>query len=247
MVDGFVVGEVLGSSGFTRTVPRRWTVSEVEWCLARRAEGWSVERIAGEVGRSVVSVQVKLKRVSKVDGSYNARFRGLKYAANERFLGAVEPGSVLDVFAGVSWWRNAGVECVTNDVDESFGADFCLDAFDFLCDVWRGGERFDVVDLDPFGSAYECFDFAVRVARKGVVVSFGEWGHRRWKRFDFVGPRYGVECVEDFVVERFVGEFQRVARLHKKRAEVFEVLQYGHFLRVYFVLEGFKELSQWGV
>jgi hypothetical protein len=240
-----ILGRELSSNGFTKTVPKSWSDAEVAWAAERRGEGFSVAEVAEALGRSEVSVSIKLKRASKATGEYNVRFRDVKYEANERFLSFVKPVSVLDAFAGDSWWRGRADVVVTNDVDERFDVDYHLPAFDLLCDVYRGGDRFDVVDLDPFGSAYECFDFAVRVARRGVVVSFGEWGHKRWKRTDFVGPRYGVDNVDDFVPERFVAEFQRVARLHKKSAVVFDSLQYAHFFRVYFLLEERKEFSQW--
>jgi hypothetical protein len=240
-----LIGEERKSGGYTKTNPRSWSDQEIKWCIEKKAEGFSNADIASALCRSEVSVQIKLKRQTKSNDSYNAKFRELKYLANESFLQAAEPKKVLDVYAGNSWWKNKVDVCWTNDKDESFETTYHLDAFDLLCGLYVKSETFDVIDLDPFGSAYECFDFAFRMAKKGVVISFGEWGHKRWKRTDFVGPRYGIQSLEDFSHELFIIEAQRIARLHKKTANVFDVLQYSNFLRVYFTLTDYKEVSQW--
>jgi len=232
--------------GGNKTNARPWTEDEIKWSLEKKAEGFSNLEIASALGRSEISLQIKLKRQTKSNDSYNAKYRELKYLANESFLHIVSPEKVLDVYAGNSWWDTKVDTCWSNDKDKSFVTDYNMDAFDLLCAMYREGESFDVIDLDPFGSAYECFDFSFRMATKGIVISFGEWGHKRWKRLDFVKPRYGIESLEDFTHEPFIREAQRIARLHKKMATVVDVLQYSNFLRVYFTLTPFKETSQWG-
>lgn len=240
-----LIGQEKKNGGFTRTNPRAWSDDQVQWCLDRKAEGFSNAQIANALCRSEVSVQIKLKRHTKSNDSYNVKFRELKYLANESFLQATEPSKVLDVFAGNSWWDSKVDTCWSNDKDESFPTTYHMDAFDLLCGLYVKGETFDVIDLDPFGSAYECFDFAFRMAKKGVVISFGEWGHKRWKRTDFVANRYGITNLEDWHDSAFIDEAQRIARLHKKKAVVYDTLQYGNFLRVYFLLDKFRETSQW--
>ena len=238
-------GAHTAGSGYVKSTPRRWTEQELAWCVNAAEAGYSHAEIAEATGRTEVSVFVKLKRLTKKNDTYNVKQRELKYRANELFLSSVQPKSVLDVYAGNSWWAQHCGNTVTNDLDTEFDTDFHLSALDLMCQMQVDRKRFDVIDLDPFGSAYECFDLAFRMARKGVVISFGEWGHKRWKRTDFVGPRYGIHSLEDFSHEPFIIEAQRIARLHKKTADVFDVLQYSNFLRIYFTLTPFKETSQW--
>jgi hypothetical protein len=238
-------GEYLAKSPYVASVPRRWTDDEVQWIVDGAANGLTIAEMAEKLQRTEVSVFVKLKRLSKKADSYNTKFRDLKYETNLRFGMQLQPSSVLDLFAGNSWWKRNGFNTVSNDVSREFETDHNEKAFDLLCRLQLSRTSFDVVDLDPFGSAYECFDLAFRMAKKGVVISFGEWGHKRWRRTDFVSSRYGIDRHDDFVAERFIAEGQRFARMHKKHAEVFEVLQYSNFLRVYFVLDKFKETSQW--
>lgn len=241
-------GELKTSTEFVKSVPRVWTDNELQWCIDALEAGHTVKEIAAAIERTEISVQVKLKRKTKAGDSYNDKNRGLKYAANQFFIDTVQPKTVLDVYAGNSFYKSVdGLSVVTNDKDDKFDTDYKLDALKLLCTLYAAGKKFDVVDIDPYGSAYECFDLALKMSRKGVVVSFGEWGHKRWKRYDFVRPRYGITNAEGFVPDAFIGEFQRIARVNHKEAVVADVLQYGNFLRVYFTLEKFKTVEQWDI
>jgi hypothetical protein len=240
------LGEYKKSGGYTSTEPRTWTEQELSWCLEQKAKGYNNKQIAQAVGRSEVSVQIKFKRVSKTSDSYNDKNRDLKYEANAKFFDLVKPDSVLDVFAGNSHWQTLCANTVTNDKDTRFWTDYNMDSLDLLCQLKLAKTKFDLIDLDPYGSAYDCFDLAIKLSKKAVVVSFGEWGHKRWKRFDFVQPRYGIGNLEDFGEgEKFVTEFQRIAAVNKKLAEPVQSIQYSNFLRVYFRLTELKITSQW--
>lgn len=239
-------GDLKTSTNYVKSVPRSWTDNELKWCLNSLEDGFSISEIAEAIGRTEISVQIKLKRVTKTRDSYNDKNRSLKYAANQFFIDTVQPKTVLDLFAGNSFYKSVeGLSVVTNDKDEKFNTDYKLDALKLLCTLYADGKKFDVIDIDPYGSAYDCFDLALKMSRKGIVVSFGEWGHKRWKRYDFVRPRYGINDAEGFVPDAFINEFQRIARVNHKDAVVADVLQYGNFLRVYFTLEKFKTVEQW--
>jgi hypothetical protein len=241
-----IIGALKTAGGYTKTVPREWTKAEVEWVLEHKRIGYSVEALSQALGRSAVSVQVKLKRLTKIADDYNKENRDEKYQANQRFMQLLSPSSVLDVYSGNSWWKAAGNQTVSNDKDEKFDTDYSLDALDLLCKMKLEGKRFDLIDLDPYGSAYDQIDLALKLAKRGLVISFGEWGHKRWKRFDFVKPRYGIETETDYQGgQRFIDEVQRIAACNKKLAEPVISLQYSNFFRVYFVLSEKKITEQW--
>jgi hypothetical protein len=240
------IGKTNNSGGYTLSKPRVWTENEIDWVLARKNEGFSLSEIAKACGRTEVSVSIKYKRLTKKNDTYNEKNRFLKYATNQEFLNLIQPNSVLDVYAGDSWYRSADVEkLITNDVDALFDNCFSMDAFKLLCSLYVENSTFDLVDLDPYGSAYECFDLSIKLARKAVVVSFGEWGHKRWKRLDYVRTRYDISSLEDFVEDAFIDEFKRVALRNKKLATPVFVIKYGNFLRVYFELSQYKTTEQW--
>lgn len=238
-------GETIKGSEYVKSAPRRWTFEELEWALRQRQAGHTIVEIADELQRTEVSVFVKLKRQSKSADTYNTKFRDMKYQANNTFATLIKPETVLDVYAGNSWWNEAGYKTLTNDIDPRYQTDHSLPALDLMCNLQVERQKFDVVDLDPFGSAYECLTLAFGMAKKGIVVSFGEWGHKRWKRTDFVSPRYGIHDLKDFGHGPFIAESKRIARVHKKTADVVDMLQYSNFLRVYFILTDHKETSQW--
>lgn len=241
----FEKGASKANGGFVKTQPREWTKSEIELAQKLKAEGKSTKQIAEILDRSEVSVSIKMKRLSKLADRYNSKHREMKYQANKAFFDSIQPQSVLDVFAGNSYWLNLQSKTLTNDKSDEFQTDFHMDALKLLAKLYAENAKFDLVDLDPFGSAYECFDLAVKMARKGVVVSFGEIGHKRWKRFDYVAPRYGINDLQNDWVAAFISEFQRIASLNKKIAHPVIVLEYDNFCRVYFELELNKITSQW--
>jgi hypothetical protein len=240
------LGEMKTQSIYTKSVPREWTVAEVEWMTSCLDAGYSVEDVATASGRTKISVSTKVKRMSKVADSYNKKHRELKYLANGMFVSTIEPASVLDVFAANSYYLDTDIKkVVTNDKDTRFATDYHLDAFTLMCQMVVENKKFDVVDLDPYGSAYDCLPMALRIARKGLVISFGEWGHKRWKRFDYVRPRYGIDSIEAFTSEAFFAELNRLASIEKKKITVLDAIQYGNFLRVYCSLERLIITEQW--
>jgi len=241
-----VIGQIKKAGGYTKTNPREWTDSEIQWIKERKKDGYSNSDIALALGRSQISLQLKLKRLAKSSDNYNLENRPEKYAANFEFLNLIQPSTVLDVYAGNSWWKSQGVTTTTNDKDTKFDADYHLDALDLLCHLKLEGKKYDIVDLDPYGSAYDQFDLALMLAKKGLIVSFGEWGHKRWKRVDFVKPRYGIENLEGYGQgEAFVLEVQRIAACNKKEAEPVVQIHYANFVRVYFKLTEIKITEQW--
>ena len=239
-------GKLKPQTKYVKSVPREWTEAELVWVSERVSDGFTCAEIAAAIDRTEVSVSTKMKRLSKSLDTYNEKHRDLKYAANSRFLDLINPSSVLDVFAGNSFYLNRGISSVvTNDVDERFDTDFHDDALVLLCKLFADGKKFDVIDLDPYGSAYDSLHLSLKMARKGLVVSFGEWGQKRWRRFDFVRPRYGIDVLESFVAESFIDELKRLARLEKKQVTVVESIQYGNFLRVYCKLDKLLITEQW--
>ena len=83
----------------------------------------------------------------------------------------INPQSCLDVFSGEqSFWMYKAGYVITDD--RNFGValkdnHFKMDAFDFLCYMWINRKEYykeyDIIDLDPFGSAYDCFDLGIKI------------------------------------------------------------------------------------
>ena len=134
----------------------------------------------------------------------------------------------------------------TNDLDKNIPADYHEDALKCICQLYHDGNKYDLVDLDPFGSAYDCFDLAIKMAKKGLVITLGELGHKRWKRLDYVGTHYGIERLDDFTIENLISHIQIIAARNKKKLTVWQYREWQNIGRVWFKIENIKVTSQWG-
>lgn len=242
------IGDNKTPGGYTKTQPREWTKEEIDWLLERKKEGYSIKELATAMDRSDVSVSIKLKRLGKSNDTYNQSNRSLKYETNEKFINFIKPKSVLDLFAGNSFYNKySDLVLEDNDIDKKFKTKYHENSLRLLCKFFQQNKKFDVIDLDPYGSAYECFDLAIKMAKNGIVISFGEWGHKRWRRYDYVRPRYGIKNDEEFTEDAFLAEVKRIATLNHKELEVVYEIKYSNFYRVYFKINKLKITEQWNV
>lgn len=134
---------------------------------------------------------------------------------------------------------------VTNDAEPMYEADYHEKAEMLIHKLYYMGCKYDVIDLDPYGSAYECFDIAVKMSNKGLIVTFGEMGHKRWKRLDFVKRYYGIETMEDFTLANLVKHLEMIANRNKKHLESVFSRSWDRISRVWFKVEPIKITEQW--
>jgi hypothetical protein len=238
-------GATTTNGGYTKTSPRKWTDKEIEWVKRLMSEGYSNKEIAVSIGRSEVSTQIKIKRLGKKAASYNTEHIADKYQTNIDFISYLQPKSVLDVYSGEKSFYSDYCSVVSNDKNESFNTDYHLDSLDFCCLMYHKGTKVDLVDLDPFGSAYDCFDLAVKMAQKGLVITLGELGHKRWKRLDFVSRYYGIHRLEDFTLDNLIEHIQMIGLRNKKLLKVYAKREWRNIGRVWFEIEPYKITSQW--
>lgn len=242
-------GEYTKNGGLTKFQPRKWTEKEIEWVNMLKAKGFNTKQIAECIDRDVTQVSIKIKRLGKMNKTYNDPHRAEKYATNARFIIDANIDSVLDVFSGSkSAYETYGLKkLITNDVENSFSTDYNYDALTFCCMQYAGGNKYDLVDLDPFGSAYDCFDLAIKMAKKGLVITLGELGHKRFKRLDFVRRYYGIETLEDFTTDNLVKHIIKIGERNKKTLIPIYVKDWRNIARVYFKIEQLKITEQWDV
>lgn len=242
------IGETKSGSIYTKTTPREWTDGEIEWILNLRKDGYNMDEIALSIGRTKVSVSLKLKRLGKKSNTYNLSHVDEKYEINRMYAKRLKPNTMLDLYCGeTSFWHNSGLckRVFTNDYNNTFDADYHEKAEMLIHRLYYEGHKYDVIDLDPFGSAYECFDLALKMAKKGLIVTFGEFGHKRFKRLDYVRSRYGIETLQDFTLEHLIDGIQKIARQNKKYLEVVYAKSWLNIARVWFVIKPIKVTEQW--
>ena len=240
-------GEYTKNGGLTKFQPRKWTEKEIEWVTMLKGKGFNTKQIAECIDRDVTQVSIKIKRLGKMNKTYNDPHRAEKYYTNSKFIVDVNINTVLDVFSGnKSAYSTYGLrKIVTNDSNASFKTDYNFDALTFCCMQYAGGNKYDLVDLDPFGSAYDCFDLAIKMAKKGLVITLGELGHKRFKRLDFVRRYYGIETLEDFTTDNLVKHIVYIGERNKKTLTPIYVKEWRNIARVYFKIEQLKITEQW--
>lgn len=237
-------GEHGTNCGYTITTPRKWTEKEIEWTKKLLKEGYTTKEIAISLDRSETSVSIKVKRLSKKQNTYNQNHLAEKNQLNKTFFEIIKPKNVLDLYCGApSFYK--GDNITTNDINPAIPANYHEDAFKLICKLYYEGKKYDLIDLDPFGSAYDCFDLAVKMANKGLAITLGELGHKRWKRLDYVKRYYGIDNLEDFTIENLIEHIKSIGLRNKKQLIVWSYKEWKNIGRVYFKIEKVKITEQW--
>jgi len=240
------MGEELKNGGYTKNTPRKWTKEEIDWLQMLIKEKFSNKQIADFLYRKQVSVQIKRKRLKKSDGeTYNEAHREDKYLHNEMFLNVIKPKLVLDLFSGESFYEGKVSELYTNDIDSKYVTYFTERAEKLVHKLYYENWKFDLIDIDPFGSAYDCFDCCIKMAKKGIIITIGEMGHKRFKRLDFVERHYGIKKMEEYTSQKIVDKIIEIGKRNKKMLKVVFLRNYKNISRVYFEVENLKITEQW--
>lgn len=238
------LGTYTKTCGYTTTTPRKWTTKEIEWLKKLVDENYTRKQIAESLNRSETSVAIKIKRLSKKNNTYNEKHVKEKYELNKMFLDEIKPKTILDLYCGEkSFYKTLGA--ITNDINKNIEANYHEDSFKLICKLYYENKKFDLIDLDPFGSAYDCFDLAIKMAKKGLVITIGELGHKRWKRLDYVKTHYNIDTYEDFTINKIIDEIKKIGLRNKKELVVYKYKEWQNIGRVYFIVKEIKVIEQW--
>lgn len=186
---------------------RMWTKEEEDWVWQLHKKGYNNKQIAKSVDRNKVSVDIKIKRLEKKYNEYNERNLDDKYKSNLEFLKLFNKDvTILDVFCGInSFYKNKGYKAITNDKNNNIQADFHMDADAFLDFIIEKEYKFDIVDLDPFGASIPYLEKSLKIAKRGLIMTMGELGHRRFKRVDFISKYYkNINKAEDISLNNMI-------------------------------------------
>ena len=233
-------GKINTKTEYTATVPREWTKQEIEWMFHCLEQGHTAQEIAISMDRSLISVKTKIQKLSKKSNTYNEKYVDEKYEANAAFLEEIKPNSVLDLYTGEkNYYKEYNAE--TNDINERIQANHHMDALKCICMLYSQDKKYDLIDLDPYGSAYDCLDLAIKMAQKGLIVTLGELGGHRWRRLDYVNRCYDIGTFEEFTIDNLIKHIQKIGRRNKKNLQIYAVKQWRNIGRVYFLIEPEKK------
>ena len=231
--------------GIIKTIPKKWTEDEIKKLLDLKKKNKNFKYIANVLGRSEVSVSIKYKRLQKNNNKYNLKHVNKKNSLTEKFIKIINPKNVLDVYAGEkSFYQDKIKDLTCNDLYVG-KHNYKLDSLKLLCNLYYNNKKYDLIDLDPFGSAYDCFDLSIKMAKKGLIITFGEIGHKRFKRLDYVRTHYGIKNIEEFKLKNIIKEVQNIGLKNKKILEPVLIGEFNNISRVYFIIKIHKVTEQW--
>lgn len=249
------IGETFKQNPYAYTKSRRWTEEEKKYCLAMSEAGYSHKDIAYATGRSEVSVSLKMKRMKKTPEirTYNKEHITDKYTINIFMAEYLQPNTILDIACGTeNFWKNnirkiGATEVYTNDLNSKIQADAHMPADKEIARLYSLNKTFDIIDIDLFGSPYDCIDLAIRMSNKGLFLTLGEMGHKRFKRLDFVRDHYNITTMEQFTSDNIIKEIIRMGACHKKKLTPVYVMDCKNISRVWFSVSKLKKTEQWHI
>ena len=216
-----------------QTYFRRWSKKEEEWFKYLLSKGYTRKEIAESMGRTVQSIIDKKKKLSKNERTYNKKHSEEKKEINKLFLNQIKPVTILDVYCGENTLYDE-YDTLKNDIDININADFHMDSLKLLCKLYSENKKFDLIDLDPYGSAYDCFDLAIKMAKKGLCVTLGEINLRRFGEIDYISYRYGINELSQVNSGNLIKHIQQIGLRNHKILEVYSKKDWGHISRVWF-------------
>ena len=221
---------------------RRWTKEELNTLNKYLDQNKTVKDIAKELKRTETSVHLKIKRLALDNATYNEKHQLQKYLANRKYLDDLKPNSVLDLYAGSkSYYINKVLNVTSNDKNKSFNTTYNLNAFDLLCKLYLDKKKYDLIDLDPYGSAIENIYLATKLATKGLIVTYGELGHIKFKRLDFVSRFYNIHTLNDFTFDNLIKHTKLIAIQNSKELTIHSAYRFNKNLgRVYYLVNDIK-------
>jgi len=221
---------------------RRWTKEELNTLNKYLDQNKTVKDIAKELKRTETSVHLKIKRLALDNATYNEKHQLQKYLANRKYLDDLKPISVLDLYAGSkSYYINKVLNVTSNDKNKSFNTTYNLNAFDLLCKLYLDKKKYDLIDLDPYGSAIENIYLATKLATKGLIVTYGELGHIKFKRLDFVSRFYNIHTLNDFTFDNLIKHTKLIANQNSKELTIHSAYRFNKNLgRVYYLVNDIK-------
>lgn len=212
-----------------------WTQENIAELLELKSRGIPRDKIATIIGRTESAVAIKLKRLKKKNNTYNASHAEEKKKINIEFEEFIKPETILNLYAGNENYYKA--QTIRNDKNPAFNTEYHMDALKLICRLYSENKKFDFIDLDPYGSAYDLIDLAIKMAQKGIAITLGELGHKRFKRLDFVKPRYNITTLEEFTIDNIIKKIQQIGDQNKKHLIIYTQKEWKNIGRVWFEIK----------
>ena len=143
---------------------------------------------------SIVNAYRK-KGYTYLTGTFSKKEGQKKFKLDKDFFQYLKAKSVIDAFAGTCKTYPKEVT-LSNDINKAVKATYHMDANKFLNSLTQTA---DLVDLDPFGCCNNCWEQGIRLANRGIIITYGEVKVWRYhcKDYEYWGKILG-ENLKDY-------------------------------------------------
>ena len=209
-----------------------------------KEEGFSYRHLSKKYGYSEELIKSWVSKYKKQNNTYNSDHIEEKYEINKDFFEAIKPDTILDLFCGRNrfWANNYGSKCkvISNDNLKDRKADpdykMTMNADQLLQAYLVVDKHFDLIDIDPYGSPRECIEAGVKLADKGLIITFGDFKTK--KRFssdiqNLFYETYGINLPKERITIEHLANF--VTKLSNDKFKVWGYVNWRYCDRVYFI------------
>lgn len=141
--------------------------------------------------------------------------------------------TILDAYSGSKpFWTKyeKGRVVLTNDINKDYPAKLHFPAEDLVKVLYEKEYEFDVIDLDPFNTPMKCFDNAIKICNRGLIMTFGD---KRGiiSNKNLAKERYGCRVYDE---RKIIQHYIRRAKKFGVKLRVWKFVKWKMTWRVYF-------------
>ena len=215
----------------------KYTHSELSYIMKLNDLGIPYGLIAKSISRTETSVRNRCVKFRTENGTYNKGHIEEKYNLNDKFLKYLEKEdrvmTILDAYSGSKpFWTKyeKGRVVLTNDINKDYPAKLHFPAEDLVKVLYEKEYEFDVVDLDPFNTPMKCFDNAIKICNRGLIMTFGD---KRGiiSNKNLAKERYGCRVYDE---RKIIQHYIRRAKKFGMKLRVWKFVKWKMTWRVYF-------------
>ncbi len=241
-------GEKVSSNNYAPS--RTWSKEDIDSLIEYKSMGYNDRQIARKLNRTQEAIRgMWRKNKRKVVGSNIPGIED-KPKYNSMFLNDIKPKSIFDGFAGeTSFYEEysliKNVTLISNDNDPAYATSHTYneDAELLMAKLFGHKQKYDLVDIDTFGSPFDYIRLGIKLAKKGIIITFGEFYTKQFgENNDHIDRCYNIKSIEDLTIESLIEEVKRMGRQCLKTLNEKYIIHNKHKTnyRVYFEIETYK-------
>lgn len=206
-------------------------------------EGFTLFHLSDKFGLSVNQIKKIISDYKKEINLYNEDHIKEKYKINSEFYFYIKPKTILDLFCGrnrywSTFFSNFSMVISNDNLEDPYAKPdpgYSFNASDLLEKFRYENKKFDLIDIDPYGSPSECIDLGIELADKGLIITIGDYKNalRYPNKFkNYFSKTYGInKPIGQINIDSFIDLIETKS---SGKFEVFDICSWKTCDRIYF-------------